>query len=269
MIDLLALPLFQRALIVGIILGALLAFLGVLVVLRRLAFFSDAIGHSALTGIAAGLLLGVNPFLAGLIFAVLVAAIIVLARSYTKMHLDTVLGVSFPAAVALGVLLVQLFPGYQTDLIAYLFGDILTVTYSDIFISAVLLLLVAGLAIGAGKALVTIAVDESLAHAEGIPVLRYELLFLVVLAAVIAMAIKLVGIVLVTAMLVIPAAAAQNVARSLTAMFSISLLISMVATTVGMVLSALLAAPSGPTIVLTAAACFVITLMLKPLLAAA
>src|SRR5690349_4771026 len=133
MFELLFVSFFQRALIVGLILGLLMAVLGVLVVLRRLSFFADAIGHSALTGIALGLLLAINPFLGALGFSLLIAVGVTYLRRFSRLHLDTLLGVFFPAAVALGVILVQQFPGYQTDLIAYLFGDILTVTNMDIY----------------------------------------------------------------------------------------------------------------------------------------
>lgn len=263
MFELLAVPFFQRALLVGLILGILLALMGVLVVLRRLSFFSDAIGHSALTGIAIGVLLEINPFITGLIFACLIAAAITWIRRYSKLPIDTVLGVSFPAAVALGIILVQLTPGYQTDLLSFLFGDILTVSPFDIAISLGISLAVALLLILAGKKLITIALDESLAQAEGVAVFWYEVLLLVLLAAVIAMAIKLVGIVLVTAMLVIPAAAAQNMAWSLSSMFSLSVILSCISVLAGMLLSAAASLPSGPTIVLCAGFLFVVSLLWK------
>lgn len=234
-----------------------MAIMGVMVVLRRLSFFSDAIGHSALTGIAIGVLLNVNPFITGLIFSCVLAVGITWARRYSKLPIDTVLGVSFPAAVALGIILVQLTPGYQTDLLAFLFGDILTVNTLDVWLSLGISLAVGILMLLAGKALVTIALDESLAHAEGIAVFWYEVLLLVLLAAVIAMAIKLVGIVLVTAMLVIPAATAQNMAWSLSSMFVLSVIMSITAVIAGMLLSAAITIPSGPTIVLVAGALFV------------
>lgn len=267
MLELLTIPFFQRALLVGLLLGILMAILGVLVVLRRLSFFADALSHSALTGIALGLLLNLNPFIAAIVFAVLVAAGIATARRFSKLPIDTLLGVSYPAAVALGVILVQQTQGYQADLISFLFGDILTVSRLDIIMSSVLAVAVTALVVLAGKALITIAVDESLAHAEGVPVFWYELLLLTLLAAVVAVSIKLVGIVLVTAMLVIPAASAQNIAWSLSSMFAISIVLSVIATLLGMVASALLNVPSGPAIVLTAAGLFLISFVFKPLAA--
>jgi ABC-type Mn2+/Zn2+ transport system permease subunit len=261
MVELFLLPFFQRALLVGLLLGILLATLGVIVVLRRMSFFADAIGHSALTGIALGILLEVNPFLAALAFTLLVALVISIVRERTELHLDTLLGIFFPTAVAIGVILIQRTPGYQTDLINILFGDILTVSTFDVIASIILSgIVLVSLAI-AGKRLLTITLDPDLAHTEGIPVALYELILLLILAAVIALTIKLVGILLVTAMMIIPAATAQNTARSMVAMFSISIVVSIIATTTGMLSSAALNVPSGPAIVLAAAVLFALSLV--------
>jgi len=263
MFDLLTLPFFQRALVVGLILGALMAVLGAFVILRRMSFFSDAIGHSTLAGIALGLLLNVNPFLAGFVFALFVALGITQVRRVSKQTLDTLLGVFFAAAVSLGVIIVSLTPGYQADLISFLFGNILTVSPLDVLLSAVLAIVILLTLILTGKALVSITLDENLARAEGTPVDRHELIFLLVLAATIALAIKFIGIVLVTAMLIIPTAAAQNLAKSLSGMFTWSVALSLIAVVAGMLSSAALNFPSGPTIVLTGTILFVISLGLK------
>lgn len=263
MLEILAFPFFQRALFVGLILGVLMAVLGVFVVLRKMSFFSDAIGHSALAGIALGLLLGINPFWGALAFAVLVAVGISSVRRISHLSIDTLLGVFFSAAVALGVILVTLTPGYQADLISFLFGNILTVSSIDVISSLVITIVVAAVLVWTGKGFVSISLDKALAHAEGIPVARLEMLFLVLLAAVIALAIKFVGIVLVTALLIIPAATAQNIARTLSSMFWISVVVSLISVVSGMLASALLRTPSGPTIVLTGAVFFTISLVYR------
>ena len=263
MLELLALPFFQRALIVGIILGALMAILGVFIVLRRMSFFSDAIGHSALTGIAIGILLQINPFIAALVFSLLVAFGMSVVRKISKQSFDTLMGVFFAAAVSLGVILVSLTPGYQADLISFLFGNILTVTSLDILLSGGLAIIILLIMLFTGKAMVSIAFDPTLARAEGTPVDRHELVLLLILAATIALAIKFVGIILVTAMLIIPAAAAQNFAKSLSGMFAWSVSLSLIAVIIGMLSSAVLNLPSGPTIVLVGTIFFGISLFLK------
>ncbi len=263
MFDIVLLPFFQRALLVGSILGALMAVLGVLVVLRKMSFFSDAIGHSALAGIALALFFQFNPFVGALLFALLVAASISAVRAATNLAIDTLLGVFFASSVALGVIIVSLTPGYQADLISFLFGNILTVTPADIISAITISIIVAAILIWAGKGFVAIALDPSLARAEGIPVARYELLFLLLLAAVIALSIKFVGVVLVTALLIIPAATAQNLSNSLARMFVLSVIISLAAVILGMLVSALLGAPSGPAIVLTGAVFFGLSLLYR------
>lgn len=263
MIEILTLPFFQHALLVGLVLGALMAVLGVFVVLRRMSFFADAIGHSALTGIAIGLLLNLNPFLAALAFALLVALGIAGTRRVSRQSFDTLLGVFFAAAVSLGVILVALTPGYQTDLVNILFGDILTVAPLDALLSAILAGVIAAVLVKSGKALTSITFDESLARAEGIAVARHELILLLLLAAAIALSIKIVGVMLVTAMLIIPAAAAQNFARSLGSMFAWSAGVAILATILGMLGSAVFNLPSGPSIVIAGTGIFIVSLFVQ------
>lgn len=263
MVELLALPFFQRALLTGMILGSLMAVLGVIVVLRKMSFFSDAIGHSALAGIAGGIMLNINPFMSGLFFSLLVALGIANVRRFVSLSIDTLLGVFFSTSVALGVVLVSLTPGYQADLIAFLFGNILTVTRADVVMSLVISFIAIVIMIWAGKGFIAISLDQSLARAEGIPVVRYETVLLLLMAAVIAMSIKFVGVLLVTALLIIPAATAQNLAKSLSQMFGLSIIFSLLSVVIGMITSAYVNLPSGPTIVLTGSVFFFISLVMK------
>ena len=264
--SLLLLPFFQRALVVGLVLGVVMAILGVIVVLRHMSFFADAIGHSALTGIALGILLQLNPFVSALVYSLLVATGIAIVKRKSNLSMDTLLGVFFSASVAIGVILIQLTPGYQTDLIGFLFGDILTVSNVDVILAISIAVITGVILIFTGKTFIIIAFDASLAQAEGTSVAWYELILLLILASVIALAIKLLGIILVTAMLVIPAASAHNITRSLTAMFATSALLSIIAVTTGMLASAATNTASGPTIILVSALLFALSLLVKPLI---
>ncbi len=263
MFELLAYPFFQRALIVGIILGLVMSVMGVFVILRRLSFFADAIGHSALTGIAAGILLAFNPFFGAFVVAVAVAGSISIIRRYSQVYLDTLLGIFFPTMVALGVIIVHRTPGYQTDLMAFLFGDIITVGQFDVLSSLVLAAVTMTTLILIGKKLLASTFDETIARADGVNVAFYDAIFLLLLAAIIALAIKLVGIILVTALLIIPAATAQNLASSLTHMFSLSVVVGLISVTLGMLASGLLSVPSGPAIILTAASLFALSVLVN------
>src|SRR5205085_8981937 len=129
----------QRALAAGLLMGALCPLLGVFVVIRRMSFFGDAIAHSAFTGIAIGLLLGIDPSIAAVGFAILVALGMGFLQSRSRIPSDTVIGVFFASAAALGILLIGLLRGYSTNLFSYLFGDILTIGWSDLVVTGFLL----------------------------------------------------------------------------------------------------------------------------------
>lgn len=268
MIDLtlLTLPFFQRALIVGLLLSLLMSLLGVIVILRRLSFFADAIGHAALTGIALGLLLQVNPFLSALIYAVLVAFGLAAVQRRSRLPLDSLLGVFFAASVALGVILVQRTPGYQSNLLAFLFGDILTVSRLDVVLTIIITAVALAALARLGKPFISLAFNPSLAKAEGVPVATLERTLLLLLAALVALSIKIVGVILVTALLVIPAATAHNLATSLSRLFTLSALLGPLTVISGMLLSATLNTAPGPTIILTGSSLFALSLIIKPLL---
>lgn len=261
--EFLLLPFFQRALLTGSILSIILAVLGVFIVTKRLSFFVDTIGHSALTGIALGLLLHLNPFISALVFALLIAFGLTFVRHSSRLALDTILGVFFASSVALGVILLQLSPGYQTNLVNFLFGDILTVSGLDVVSSLLLLIITFIIMFLAGKKIISIIFNEDIATTEGINVPAHELLLLLLLATSIALAIKLVGIILVTALVVIPAASAQSLARSLTGFFIWSIGIGLSTTVIGMIVSALFSLPAGPAIVLVGTIWFILSLLLK------
>ena len=263
MIELIAIPFFQKALIIGVMLGIVMAVIGVFVLLRGISFFADAIGHSALAGIALGVFIGFDPFLGGLLFAVAIAIGIAGVRRISSLPLDTLLAVFFSASVALGVIIISFTPGYQSDLLAFLFGNILTVTTADVVLSLSIAIGTAIVLMWIGKGLVAIAFDESLAKAEGVPVSKFELILFTILAVAIALSIKLVGVVLVTALLIIPAATAHNIARSLMGMFFWAIGVSIASVLLGLFASAALNTPSGPTIVLAGAVFFFASLVYR------
>ncbi len=253
-------PLFIRALVGVIILAVLTAILGVFVVLRRMAFFGDAIAHSSLAGIALGLLFGLEPTWGALIFSLATAAGIVAVSRRRFLALDTIIGVFFAAAVALGVLLISELR-LRVDLLGFLFGDILALTNLDLWVIGGLGFLVVIFVMRALAPLVQIAFQEDLARVTNLPVGLYEYLFMMVLALVIALGIKVAGVILVAPLLIIPAAAAKNSARDLREMFGFSVLYSLISGLGGLALSYRWDLATGPTIILSAALIFFITLI--------
>ncbi|MFC1575863.1 metal ABC transporter permease, partial [Gemmatimonadota bacterium] len=222
MMEFLSYGFIQRALLTGCLLGATCAVLGVFVVLRRMAFIGVGISHAALGGVALGLLVGAPPLAAAGIFSVGVAWVIGWITRRGEVSEDTAIGIFFPTAMALGVALISLSHVYRQDLMGYLFGNILWVGPSDLWF----LLGLAGVSLGVlalfFKEFLFLGVDEEAAKAAGLPAAFLNYLLLTILAVTIVAAMKLMGIVLVSAFLVIPAATGQTLARSVRGMVIIS-----------------------------------------------
>ena len=256
MSDLLSYGFVQRALVTGTLLGVSCAVLAFFVVLRRMAFIGVGISHAALGGVALGVVLGIPPVLAATLFSVAVAWVIGWITARGQVSEDTAIGVFFPTAMAMGVALISLFPTYRQDLMGYLFGNLLSVRPADVWV-------LAGLAAGSlailalfFKEFLFLGVDEEAARAAGIPADALRYLLLTVLAVTIVASMKLVGIVLVSAFLVIPAATGQAVAGSTRTMLAVAVGSALVSVTGGLWLSWLWNLPSGASIVLLAALLF-------------
>lgn len=252
-------PFMQRALVAGVAVGFLCAVVGVYVTLRSMAFFSDAISHSALAGIALGVMLGVAPVPAAVVFCVLIALGIAYLTFHSELTSDTVIGVFFSGSMALGVLLIGLQTGYQADLLSYLFGDVLAVSPLDAGLAVGLAAVVSGIIFWRSTVLLKIAFNRDLAKVEGVPVVAWDYLFLTLLALTVAVSLKIVGIILVSALIIVPAAAARNVARDFRALVGLALGIGVVSALAGLILSYYLNTASGPTVVVVAVAFFVLS----------
>lgn len=256
MIEFLSYEFGRRALIAGLIIGLGCAVLAFFVVLRRMAFVGVGISHAALGGVALGLLLGIDPLAAALGFSVIVAWLIGAVSGRGKLSEDTAIGIFFPTAMALAVALMAGTPDYRQNLLGYLFGNILLVQSGDLVFAGILVggtLLVTGVFF---KELLFISVDEETARAAGLPAAGLRYLLLTLIAVTIVSAIKVVGIILVSAFLVIPAATAQILAPSVRSMLFLSVASALVSVVGGLWVSWVLDLPSGAAIVLLAAVLF-------------
>ena len=260
MIEFLSYEFGRRALLAGLIVGTGCGVLGFFVVLRRMAFVGVGISHAALGGVALGVLLGVDPVLAALLFSVAVAWLIGAVSGRGKLTEDTAIGIFFPTAMAFGVALMANTPDYRQSLLGYLFGNILLVRDADLMLAAVLVGVSLLITLIFFKELLFISVDEETAKAAGLPSARLRYLLLTLIAVTIVSAIKLVGIILVSAFLVIPAATAQLLAPSMRAMLLQSLAVALLAVVGGLWISWIADLPSGAAIVLVAAALFVLAM---------
>ncbi|MEX2616638.1 MAG: iron chelate uptake ABC transporter family permease subunit [Alphaproteobacteria bacterium] len=251
---------FWRAMLGGLGVALAAGPLGCFVVWRRMAFFGASIAHAALLGVALGLILAIDPILGIAITGIIFAIAIVLLQRQTRLASDTLLGILAHAALAAGLVAISFRQDLRADLIGYLFGDILAVTTGDllwIYLGGGLSLAVL---VAIWRPLLAMTVHEELARAEGIPVLAIQLVFALLLAIVIAVSMKIVGVLLIVSLLIIPAAAARPFARSPEQMAGMAALIGAVAVAGGLGASFQWDTPSGPSIVIAAFAIFLASL---------
>ena len=251
-----------RALIAGLGVAVAAGPLGCFIVWRRMAYFGDSMAHSALLGVALGLLTGLDVTLGIIATGVVLAVLLVLLQRQRRLSTDTLLGILSHAALSLGLVSISLMEWLRVDLLGYLFGDILAVTPADILwiygggVAALAYLAVIW------RSHIAMTVHEELAEAEGVPVLPARLAFMLLIALIIAVSIKVVGVLLITSLLIIPAATARRFARSPEAMAAIASLVGALAVVGGLAASLKWDTPSGPSIVVAATVLFATSLVL-------
>lgn len=260
MIDALSLPFMQRALVASVLVGLLGSYYGVFVVQRRLSFLGIGLSHAAFGGVALGLLLHVNPIWIAGPFTVLVALSISWVTQRGRVAGDTAIGVLFAVAVALGIVLLSLRQTYTADAFAYLFGSILAVREADLWVAGGLafVTLLAGPMWGRWA---YATFDRDLARADRVAVARDDYVLAALLAITVVAAVKIVGIILAAAFLVIPAATARLLASTFRAMTGWAMLIGVLSAVGGLLASYGLDVPSGATIILGQALLFFVALL--------
>lgn len=246
----------RRALIGIVLMMPLFSLLGTLVVNSKMSFFSDALGHSALTGVAVGVIFGLtDPTPAMLSFAAVFALLMNAIRHSRLSSTDTVIGVFSSCGIALGLVLLSRnsgFSGYQSLLI----GDVLSITDEQLWVLGGTLIVVAIVWLLCFNGFYAVSLSPSLARSKGLRVRWLDNLFVVILALSVMLAIRWVGLLLINAMLVLPAAAARNVSRGMRSYLSLTLIFALFSGLLGLVLSWLNAVATGPMIVLVAAVVF-------------
>lgn len=246
----------QRAIVAGGLLSIVLGLIGVFVVLKNMSFFASGIAHASLAGIAIGLIFSVNPLFTALITSIIFASLLFWLEHTHRLASDTLIGIMFTAGMALGVMLISQSPGYQPSLISFLFGNILAINTTELLVTLVLLSLIGGFIIYKQKALTLLALDTELAHVHGIRTVWLQWLLYCMLTVTVVLSIKILGIVLVSALLVIPVAASKLIARSFRQMLILSSSFGLLATLVGIFISYSYDLPTGPAIVLIATGIF-------------
>ena len=263
MMEVLQLEFMQRALIAGLLVSVACGVIGTYVVVNRIVFISGAIAHAAYGGIGLGYYLGANPVLGAILFSVGAALAMGVVKRRTHDRADTVIGMMWAIGMAVGIIFVDLTSGYAADLMSYLFGNILTVPWSDLLIMALLDIVVLVLVAAFYKELLAISFDETYASAANVRVDAIQLLLFCLVALTVVMLMRVVGLILVIALLTMPAAIGEQFTVNLKRMMLISVTLGAVFTTMGLWLSYLLDLTSGATIILTCAAGYLASMLYK------
>ena len=259
----LAEPFMQRALIGGLLTGALGGLLGSVAVLRELSFFSDALGHSALLGITVGILIGVNPTLVLIPFAVVFAVLVNQLVERSSLPTDALLNIVYSTSLAAAILFLSLVESYRGGIRQLLFGDILGVSSLDLIVIGILLaaaLIYLSLSM---RAQVLLTLNQDLAGAVGVQTRWHRLAFIVLLAVVVAVSIKAVGVLLISAFVVIPSCAGRLLCRRFPIYVFVSSILGGTCALLGLLASGLTNLPSGPSVVMVQFLGFLIALILS------
>lgn len=255
-------PYMMRALAAALLLAPACALLGVFVTARKMSFFSDTIAHGALAGVAIGAWLGMTDVTAPMIaFSLLVAAAIIWIKENTELMTDTIMALLLSGSVAVGIIILSMLRGSRARIHGYLFGDILAVGPTDVVFAALLCGAIFAGVFWKLSQLTLISAHEEMAYVCGVPVKWMNYVFVVALTMTVALSIRLLGIILVTALLVIPAAAARNISRNLRQHIVLSVAVGILGGAAGVWSSYRLDVPCGPAIVLSCIVIFAGTLV--------
>ncbi len=250
-----------RALLAGVGVAMIAGPLGSFIVWRRMAYFGDTLAHSALLGVALGFLWGVNVTAAIIVVCAALSVLLVLMQHQRYLASDTLLGILAHGTLSLGLVAVAFLPRLRLDLVSLLFGDILAVTRMDLVgiygggVAAAIVLA------AIWRPLLAITVHEDLARVEGVPVVAVRLIYMLLIAVVIAVALKIVGVLLITSLLIIPAAAARRFAATPEQMAGLAVAAGILAVLLGLSGSWVWDTPTGPSIVVAATALFGLSLL--------
>ena len=253
----------RNALAAGIMASVACGVVGALVVTRRISMISGGISHAAFGGIGLGFYLKFNPILGALIFTIISALSMGIIKEKTGISEDSAIGILWVTGMSLGIVLISLTPGYTPNLFSYLFGSILTVPHSDLIAMLILDIAILLVTYMFYERFLAVSFDEDYAEASGIPVQYAYLTLLLLVALTVVILIRIVGVILIIAMLTIPATIAWQFSYKLKQIMIISFILSVIFTVEGLWLSYMLNLPSGATIVLVSVATLILSSALK------
>ncbi|MDO9925211.1 zinc ABC transporter permease subunit ZnuB [Glaesserella parasuis] len=247
----------------GVFLTFITAPLGAFVVWRKMAYFGDTLSHSALLGVALGIFLQIDPYIAVILMTFILALCLVWLEQRSTHSVDTLLGIIAHCSLSLGVITISLLDNVRVDLMSYLFGDLLAIGFNDVLFIGIGVIGIATLLALYWKKLLAITVSPELAQIEGLNVARLRLLLMLLTALTIALSMKFVGALIITSLLIIPSATARRFAKTPETMVIYAIGLSILSVSGGLLLSALKDTPAGPSVVVCAGTLFLLSLIKK------
>ncbi|MCW4032825.1 MAG: metal ABC transporter permease [Candidatus Bathyarchaeota archaeon] len=263
MIEALQYEFMRNALIAGLLASVACGVVGSYIVIKRIVFISGGISHASFGGIGLGYYLGINPILGAVLFSITSAMGIGIISKKAAKREDTAIAILWSLGMALGILFISLTPGYAPDLFSYLFGNILTVPRSDLMLMAILDIVIIGLVFALYKELLAISFDEEFASIVGVPVNQLYLLILCLTALTVVVLIRIVGVILVIALLTIPAAISEQYTHNMKKIIFYAVILGAFFTFTGLWFSYIFDLPSGATIILISGIAFFIASLLR------
>ncbi|HSX24359.1 MAG TPA: metal ABC transporter permease [Candidatus Andersenbacteria bacterium] len=263
MLELLQYGFVVRGLLAGIIIAIIAPFIGIFLVLRRYSLIADTLSHVSFAGIAIGFLFGINPIVTAIIASVLSSVAIERLRLSKKIYGESALSIFLSGSLAIAIVLISLYHGFNTNLTNYLFGSIVTVQQSDLALIFLMSIIVIALLAGFYKELIYISFDEDAATVSGIPVRLINVILIVLAALVVALSIPIIGILLISALIVIPVLTALQFRRSFKYTLIIAEAVSVCSVIAGIIIAFYANLSTGGTIVIVALACFMVAFMLN------
>lgn len=249
--------------IAGTLLTLITAPLGAFVVWRKMAYFGDTLSHSALLGVAFGIFLNIDPYIAVILMTIVIALALIWLEKHANQSLDTLLGIISHTTLSLGVITIALLNNVRVDLMSYLFGDLLAISYLDMGLIAIGVIFVGSILLFFWRDFLMVTINPELAQIEGLNVEKIRLILMLLTALTIALSMKFVGALIITSLLIIPSATARRFAQTPETMVLYAILFSLLAVSGGLLFSALKDTPAGPSVVVCAGVLFLLSLLKK------
>lgn len=255
----------RNALLAGILVSITCGIIGTLVVLNRIVFLAGGIAHAAYGGIGLAFFFGLDPIIGAVFFSLLASLAMGLVQQKTRQRADTLIGVLWAVGMALGIIFINLSPGYKADLMSYLFGSILAVSSIDIWMMAGVALLILILVVLLYRGLLAISFDSTFARVRNLPVDFLYLLMIFLIGLTVVVAMRVVGLIMIIALLTIPPAIANLFVRNMWKIMLLSTILSVIFTVTGLIISYMLDLTSGATIILISGVGFLVAYLIKGL----